>query len=116
MHNPDQSLEDVEDEAIKMNRAELITLVVELNAGNLVKEQYIAGLENWIPITERMPEDSGTYLCKTSDGWKMVCFLDTLGKWMLWPGGSYHGDLCGADDRLGAGRGRTITHWRLLPK
>lgn len=69
----------------------------------------------WIAIEKEMPKKSDCYLCLTDDGWRMCCFLNVAGDWMLRPGGSFYGDIVGADPHLGKGKNRKITHWMPLP-
>lgn len=71
--------------------------------------------KNWVSVEEKMPENTGCYLCYANDGWQLVCFVNVLGQWMLRPGGYCYGDLHGRDDALGLGDKREITHWMPLP-
>ena len=66
-----------------------ITITGRINA--IVVQDYILRMRNrlydlpsvqperWIPVTERLPENTGKWLCCTSDGDVMILFYDAPG-------------------------------------
>lgn len=47
----------------------------------------------WYKTTERMPDNSGNYLCVTNDSLTMVCHLANNGWWSKVPDAKYHGHM-----------------------
>jgi hypothetical protein len=68
----------------------------------------------WVPAIhgKSLPEKIGHYLCLCNDGAQIVCFLNVVGDWSVFPGAQYYGDLAGNGE---AQPDRTVTHWQPLP-
>ena len=76
--------------------------------GEAAKQQT----EAWEKCSEKMPEKIGHYLCLCDDGTQLICFVNVLGQWSVFPGAQYYGDLAAA----GAPQpDREVQYWRTLP-
>ena len=65
MNDEKQSLTDVAIEVMRMKEADKDNLIVQLNAGNLAKQQYISGLEDLLTKLEtelKLRADNGKEL------------------------------------------------------
>jgi len=70
---------------------------------------------NWVSAKDRMPENSGHYLCFTNDELIITCFVAVNGWWSIVPGAEAYGDMgkrIVIDSKFTE---REVTHWQPLP-
>lgn len=79
-------------------------------------EQYASQFKKeWISVEDRLPEDTGCYLCFTNDQQIMVCHVAANGWWSKVPDASCYGDMGNNVTIDSKEVEREVTHWQPLP-